>query len=181
MIFSKLVGPRWKFFPNYKFITPGGLFFDSWKGKNVAEVTDKCRSTDWASALTHSPGNSCKCTGCNWNICEKATLSRLRYLKHFATSLPQLQLGCCSVANASYTVALFVNMLFVFICVWTVDSVDARLRLPFFDVARKVYIHRLWRLLRSHVVKTVTSVYIHSSEKSCFVQNGRMVPICLHC
>jgi len=25
----------------------------------------------------------------------KKTLSRLRYLKHFATSLPQLQLGCC--------------------------------------------------------------------------------------
>ena len=23
------------------------------------------------------------------------TLSRRRYLKHFATSLPQLQLGCC--------------------------------------------------------------------------------------
>ena len=30
-------------------------------------------------------------------------------------------------------------------------------------------------------MKTVTSVYIHSSEKSCFVQKGRMVPICLHC
>jgi len=30
-------------------------------------------------------------------------------------------------------------------------------------------------------VKTVTSVYIHNSEKSCFVQKGRMVPICLHC
>jgi len=25
----------------------------------------------------------------------KKTLSRLCYLKHFATSLPQLQLGCC--------------------------------------------------------------------------------------
>jgi len=25
----------------------------------------------------------------------KKTLSRLRYLKHFETSLPQLQLGCC--------------------------------------------------------------------------------------
>ena len=30
-------------------------------------------------------------------------------------------------------------------------------------------------------MKTVTSVYIHSSEKSCFVQKGRIVPICLHC
>ena len=30
-------------------------------------------------------------------------------------------------------------------------------------------------------MKTVTSVYIHSSEKSFFVQKGRMVPICLHC
>ena len=30
-------------------------------------------------------------------------------------------------------------------------------------------------------MKTVTSVYIHSSEKSCFVQKGHMVPICLHC
>ena len=30
-------------------------------------------------------------------------------------------------------------------------------------------------------MKTVTGVYIHSSEKSCFVQKGRMVPICLHC
>jgi len=24
-------------------------------------------------------------------------------------------------------------------------------------------------------------IYLHSSEKSCFVQKGRMVPICLHC
>ena len=30
-------------------------------------------------------------------------------------------------------------------------------------------------------MNSVTSVYIHSSGKSCFVQKGRMVPICLHC
>jgi len=30
-------------------------------------------------------------------------------------------------------------------------------------------------------MKTVMSVYARSSEKSCFVQKGRMVPICLHC
>jgi len=30
-------------------------------------------------------------------------------------------------------------------------------------------------------MKTVTSVYIHSSKKSCFVQKGCMVLICLHC
>ena len=30
-------------------------------------------------------------------------------------------------------------------------------------------------------MKTVMSVYVRSSEKSCFVQKGRMVPICLHC
>ena len=36
-----------------------------------------------------------------------------------------------AVANASYTIALFANVLFVFICVCTLDSVHARLRLPF--------------------------------------------------
>ena len=66
-------------------------------------------------------------------------LSRLRYLKHFATSLPLYRF-------TSYTIALFANVLFVFICVWTLDGVHARLRLPFltlqqkrFDVATKAF------------------------------------------
>jgi len=58
--------------------------------------------------------------------------------------------------------------------------VHARLRLPFLTLQEKhIYIDS--DISRSHVVKTVTSVYIHSSEKACFVQKGRMVPICLHC
>jgi len=52
--------------------------------------------------------------------------------------------------------------------------------MPFLTLQEKrIYIDS--DVSRSHVVKTVTSVYIHSSEKSCFVQKGRMVPICLRC
>ena len=35
------------------------------------------------------------------------------------------------------TIALFANVLVVFICVWTLDSVHARLRLPFLTLQEK--------------------------------------------
>ena len=61
----------------------------------------------------------------------------------------------------------FANLLFMFIRVWTLDSVHARLRLPFLTLQEKrIYIDSDVSM-RSQVVKTVTSVYIHSSEKSC--------------
>ena len=70
-------------------------------------------------------------------------------------------------------------MLFVFIRVWTLDSVHARLRLPFLTLQEKHIGPYTSTLTSPEVTLTcgedLTSVYIHSSEKSCFVQKGRMV------
>ena len=139
-------------------------------GKNVAEVTYEWRSTDWASALAHSPGYSCKYTDCHWKICEKEKNA-------FYTSLSETLCNLFTTAAIRLLLMLAIPLHFLLMCClcsyvyghWTVCMRDL---LPFLTLQEKrIYIdsdvswgHTSWRPSRVFIFTVVKNLALYKKD-----------------